>query len=605
MMAKVLLFVIEDLAGPGIRCLASYLRDHGHQPCLVFVGRMTLHFWGKIPDDAGDISEYKNSFAGFNLFMFAREGNEVPVLPDSFLKFCERERPDILGFSTRFCEERFRGFFSALRRAAPDALLIAGGHGPSVHTDEFLDMDLDCVVRGEGEEALLELANALDAGKNYKHIPNLAYRDEQGRTVTNRMRELLDLKKLPLPFWDNANTFHVENNIVCQGMTKKYSVYNYSMLAGRGCIGSCSYCAASLWRGIYIDQGSIAPKHRRRPNNQLIEEALQLKAMGAPGILFHDDYFIRPYEEMVDFFDQWKEKVGLPVYVHLSVEQLKRHPDILQRAIDAGLSTLLLAQQTADEKFAAEIFHRINDNAAILKFFRQAAGQYVQIQASFIDGYRIEGRDDLEAKLDFLRQMPFDPAFYHGSLISVMQLRIHPGSELSQTWPTYKATFLPPREFLYRAMLMHFRLIMDDGEFDRLRANTRLRDAPEGMLEMFHACLWNKQARYVLDSIKKLRDRDIYFFGCGQLYQACKGLFTRCRPKAILVDEPVDELIVDGLPVIRLEDALAPPGEERLPIVIFTSQAQVVARKIKKLRPDYTRDEIIACERNPFADTIA
>lgn len=597
-MAKVLLFVIEDRVGPGIRSLASYLAERGHQPRLVFIGKAALKATDFIPENLEISPDYKNTFLGFNLFNFLQGEDEIPVLPESFLEFCRRDAPDILGFSTRFLEKRFAGFFSALRKAVPQTLLIAGGHGPSVYTEAFLDMDVDCVVRGEGEEALLDIANAVDAGKPFHDIPNVAYKDSKGRVTKNRMREPLDVKLLPASYRDDNNIFHVDGDVVSKGFWTDYSPYNDSILAGRGCIGSCSYCAASMWRDIYISQGSIAPKHRRRTNEQLIAESLKLKQNGAHGIFFVDDYFIRPYDEMVDFFNQWQKKIQLPFYIHLSLEQMKHHPDIFQRAIDSGLSACLLAQQTADERFALEIFHRKNDNAAILHFFEQAFDQYVPIQASFIDGYLIKGRDDLEAKLAFIRQMPFDPAFARGALISVMQLRIHPGSPLSHTWPTYASSFLPFKEFIYRAMLLHFRLIMDDDEFARLRANADYKKNPNPMLADFHALLRKKQAEYLRDSSRRRRGQEVYFFGCKQNYQRNKNLFSGCSPRAILVDQPTDELIVDGLEVVQLREALAAP--ERLPIVIFSSYAQNIARKIKKLRPDYQREEIIACECSPF-----
>ena len=83
-------------------------------------------------------------------------------------------------------------------------------------------------------------------------------------------------------------------------------------LAGRGCIGSCAYCAAPLWRNIYTAQGSHAPKHRRRFNDHIIEEVMLMKKNGATSILFMDDYFVRPYEEMIEFFQKWNDKVNLP-----------------------------------------------------------------------------------------------------------------------------------------------------------------------------------------------------------------------------------------------------------------------------------------------------
>ena len=38
------------------------------------------------------------------------------------------------------------------------------------------------------------------------------------------------------------------------------------------------------------------------------------------------------------------------------------------------------------------------------------------------------------------------------------------------------------------------------------------------------------------------------------------------------------------------------PKSERIPIVIFSAYALSIAQKIKKLRPDYSRADIIACE---------
>lgn len=393
-MAKVLLFVIEDVFGSGIRSLAAYLAGHGHQPRLVFIGRDALKSQDYIPEDIDISPEYKNTFLGFNLLSFYHGAEAVPALPGSFLKFCAQEAPDIVGFSTRFLEKRFAGFFGALRKAVPQARLIAGGHDSSVYTEAFLDMDVDCVMRGEGEGALLDLANAVDADKAFHNIPNVAYKDRKGLIVKNRMWEPLELKRLPLPYRDDANIFHMDGDVLSEGFWTGEHLFKDAILAGRGCIGTCSYCAASMWRDIYISQGSTAPKHRRRTNEQLIDEALQLKRGDAAGIYFADDYFIRPYDEMMDFFRQWEDKVRLPYYAHFSVEQMKHHPDIFQRAIDSGLSICVLAQQTADEQFALEIFRRKNDNAAILRFFEQAFDQYVPIHASFIDGYLIVGRDE-------------------------------------------------------------------------------------------------------------------------------------------------------------------------------------------------------------------
>lgn len=367
------------------------------------------------------------------------------------------------------------------------------------------------------------------------------------------------------------------------------------ILAGRGCMGTCAYCAAPLWRNIYRKQGSIVAKHRRRSNDNIIAEALQMKKHGAQSILFMDDYFIRPYEEMLDFFQTWTEQVALPMFIHLSVDQLRKHPDLLKRAFDAGLTQLDLALQSGDEEFCLRIFNRHNDNKAVLKFFYEAYENFIPIFSEFIDGYLIDEYDDLQSKINFIRQLPpFDPAFRYANAISVMQLRVHPGSPLFEKYPNPDSLMLPSEEFIYRAMLMHFRLLMSDEEFERFRIKTGPRKNPEKLLSLFHMLLAGRHNAYIAAKAAALEGKDVFFFGCGEVYRARKQQFAGAKPRAILVDRQVPELIVDGLEVMQLQEIL--PKSERIPIVIFSAYALSIAQKIKKLRPDYSRADIIACE---------
>ncbi len=415
--------------------------------------------------------------------------------------------------------------------------------------------------------------------------------------IASSLLEPIDnLSKLPLPLRQTNEIYHIDNNILYYGdYEHSNDAWYNTILTGRGCIGSCSYCAAPLWREIYTEHGFHVPKHRRRTNNHILEEALEMKKNGASSILFMDDYFIRPYPEMLTFFKEWKEKIGLPFFIHLSVSQLKKHPDLLQKAFDAGLTTLDLAIQSGDEQFCYDIFHRKNDNDALIKFMYQAYENYIPIFTEFIDGYIIEGRDDLESKLNFIRQLPpFDPSFRYGNSISVMQLRVHPGSPLSKKYPDSSKILLPPEEFIYRSMLMHFRLIMDDKEFTIFRKKAKPRQYPQKLLGLFNTLISERHNQYIEDMSEKLRGEEVYFFGCSDVYHTRKHLFAHTKPRAILVDRPVKEHIVDGLDVLQLNKVLS--ENERIPIIIFSQYSIYVAHKIKQLRPDYTRSEIISCE---------
>ena len=66
----------------------------------------------------------------------------------------------------------------AIRRGAPKAFIVAGGFTASaLHADIMATVpELDGIIRGDGEVAILALAEALDAGETLSTVPNLSHR---------------------------------------------------------------------------------------------------------------------------------------------------------------------------------------------------------------------------------------------------------------------------------------------------------------------------------------------------------------------------------------------------------------------------------------------
>lgn len=93
-----------------------------------------------------------------------------------------------------------------------------------------------------------------------------------------------------------------------------------------------------------------------------------------------------------------------------------------------------------------------------------------------------------------------------------------------------------------------------------------------------------------------LSGREVYFFGCGQMYQLKKYLYAQLTPRAILVDVQDAPQMVDGIPVRSLEESLG--SGEILPIVVFAGakQQKFIAEKIKARWP--------ACKEIYFCPTL-
>ena len=606
-MAKILLFTIHDKDAGGIRLLGSYVRDRGHTAHLVFLlgndGKTAPPILDDLLHNPGGTSAAFVAFADHKFVNYnsqVRYGNFA--VPPAFLRYLQHWRPDIIGFSSltvlpEYCSK----WFADIRGAAPDALLVAGGSGPNAAPEPYLDAGADIVVRGEGEEALAELADCLDTKRSWTQVRNCSWKD--GRHYRhNPLRPMVaDLDSLPVQLLNAPGIFHIKNDCLLEEDPLFYEKWQgYTVMSGRGCIRTCSYCSYGNWRNMYICEGLAAPKYRWHSIEHLLRELQILKTHARKGawLRIADDYFIRSPQEMLEFLQRYKLEIGpsLPISsVSFVPAFLERHPEILDAAIDAGLTWLLFAIQTGDRELSEQIFARKHDYPQLLRFAHKVADRFLRINIHFIDGYIFGEQDDLEAKLQFIRQLPaFDPRFPYSMNIIVFYLFLEAGVPLHRMWAELKGRFLSGRDFAYRTLLMQLRYILDDEKFAIIRANEHYKADPRPLLFLNDALRHAKHNAYLLEQAVWLAGQKVYFWGCGEIYQARKNFFRACKPQAILLDVESSLRELDGIKVCRAEDILR--ESEPLPIIIFSNQAQKIALKIKRLRPDYAPENIIACQ---------
>src|SRR5579863_7425621 len=103
---------------------------------------------------------------------------DSPEYVEGVIQQVLREKPGIVGLSMVF-QVRAREFFElarALRKAGYDGHITAGGHFATFAYENILaDLpELSSVIRQEGEHILVELADALQAGRDAETIAGIA-----------------------------------------------------------------------------------------------------------------------------------------------------------------------------------------------------------------------------------------------------------------------------------------------------------------------------------------------------------------------------------------------------------------------------------------------
>jgi len=172
---------------------------------------------------------------------------------------------------------------SVIKKIDPSLPVVMGGTHPSVLAREVMaDPNVDYVVRGEGEETVFELVEALsteDGEKNLDKVLGLTYR-KGAELVSNPARALeVDLDKLPIPDWSMLplDRYH-------QLPESTFRTPVRAILTSRGCPYKCVYCSSRYTSGY---------KYRYRSADNVCDELdILINQYGARQILFLDDNFV-------------------------------------------------------------------------------------------------------------------------------------------------------------------------------------------------------------------------------------------------------------------------------------------------------------------------
>ena len=223
-----------------------------------------------------------------------KEGVPVEIVPTNVLglswKDIERkiahDRPDIVGV-TITTENRFQSFrlVRLAKRAHPETLTVLGGPHASMAAEDCLEHipELDVVVRGEGEYAMLDICRAWETSPRISAlagISGLVLRLD-GRVHSNELRPPIpDLDSLPYPAFHLVPFEKYNFTVPVPGRGERPAV---NIMTSRGCPFSCNFCATPINWGRHV--------RMRSPENVVREIELLKARYGMEVVYFYDDTF--------------------------------------------------------------------------------------------------------------------------------------------------------------------------------------------------------------------------------------------------------------------------------------------------------------------------
>ena len=155
----------------------------------------------------------------------------------------------------------------------PNIITVMGGPHVTFCAEDTLNQfpGLDAVVMGEGEDTIVELTGAIQAGTGWDTIRGLVYRNGDGLQRTEERKPCIDVDSLPSP----------ARHLLPLG---RYRALNMaiSMTTSRGCPFKCIFC---------VGRKMVGAKVRYRNPNAVVDELEQLSKLGFIQINIADDLF--------------------------------------------------------------------------------------------------------------------------------------------------------------------------------------------------------------------------------------------------------------------------------------------------------------------------
>jgi anaerobic magnesium-protoporphyrin IX monomethyl ester cyclase len=268
---------------------------------------------------------------------------------EEILKIAQEINPLLIGFSLifQFFIDRYARLLYGLRALGIDCHFTMGGHFPSLSYEQTLALvpELDSVVRFEGEATLVELADAISTGKDWRSISGIAYRGDAEVIATTARALVEDLDQLPYP----------ERNYEPEAVLGRSIM---PMLASRGCARTCSFC--SIHTFYRAAPGKIV--RTRKPAEVVREMRMLHEERGITVFLFQDDDFPlfgtvwrRWAREFVDELHK-NELPGKVIWkINCRADAVDRELFIAMR--DAGLYVVYMGLESGSEQ-GLETLHK-------------------------------------------------------------------------------------------------------------------------------------------------------------------------------------------------------------------------------------------------------
>lgn len=367
----------------GIGYIGAALEKAGHDAKIWNADNSVSIMVGVMPDEVTMLSERRQKFEQYQQ---AINDDNHPIWKEARDILREYD-PDVVGLSVLTPEVGSAYKLSKIaKETRKDRIVVWGGHHASFLPDEILGYGgVDVVVRGEGEETIVDLFNALHAGGDgLDKVRGISYR-QNGQSRHNPDREMIhNLDALPFP------AHHL--SLFPEAYRKMERI---GIMSNRGCPFRCGYCSSPAFTRRSV---------RYRSYENVLAEIRHVTSYYNKNVVsFLDDNFTINKKKVIELCEHL-----ISADLKVSWDTMTRADilteDVVQLLKKAGCVGISIGIESGSERML-KIIDKGVDLEKVQSAFELLYKYDIPSGANFIIGFPEEKKEDIEKTFSLMQRI--------------------------------------------------------------------------------------------------------------------------------------------------------------------------------------------------------
>ena len=267
---------------------------------------------------------------------------------------------------------------------------------------QYPNVDMLCV--GEGENAIIDLANSISNKDSYSNITNLWIRQDDGTIIKNSVSRPVDINGVPAI--SDIGLFAEQRFYRPMGgkIRRLLPVETH-----RGCPYTCSFCNSPGQNRLYGDGDFLkGMSFFRKKSMDLVKEEIEnhIKKYNVEYIYFWADTFLAWNDQEFDEFIKMYSQIKLPYWCQTRIETVGEEK--FRKMKDVGLDRITFGLEHGNEDFRRDVVKREYSNEDAVEKIKIVEKLGITFSINNIIGFPDETRELAFDTIELNRQFNSD-----------------------------------------------------------------------------------------------------------------------------------------------------------------------------------------------------